>query len=409
MPKRKRKTPVEIDDARLRKELEAKNAVKQKAILAQLRLTVQYPGLAWNTGSGGHPPLKEALDAHISERAFRNYKTRYLKDPANFVFPVHGGSRPRDKKAAPPQTPTSRPHVTYTKHYDVAETGYLANVQKPFWMPLPGCGKEQLQHLRSALREAFLYNYRRTRRQHEDGLLLDLEGVRSTGQLRRLICPTSIQLRKEHLRGEARHHVTSPRVLESSFWTNIESAFKFDVLGFIKHLGDHIRCSLDFVLRAQGKPLADGFPRLTEIECMQTPPGCRPQTPHQDTRFNIIVVFVNPAALLGQLESPPRPMHSGTWVADPDAGIENWGPGSTGEVQYVQMKVPEASKSLPHAFVNWGAWPHYGPGNKTSSIRHILMYAFAVDETAAQHTTGEVVYQPQTFRLVEPIAYGNNN
>ena len=109
-----------------------------------------------------------------------------------------------------------------------------------------------------------------------------------------------------------------------------------------------------------------------------TPMGSIPQDPHSDTRQNIVSAFIS----LNESAS------KSTWVA---SNIAHPVGTLMQELEYKQFHVP-SSHTDPHVIFNHATWPHYGPGNKsTVEDRFMLFFAFALDEAACRHTTGEEV------------------
>ena len=140
-----------------------------------------------------------------------------------------------------------------------------------------------------------------------------------------------------------------------------------------------IKTALERYLKEEGKEIDDDkFPCLIEQEFMKTPMGSGPQDPHADTRHNIVTAFI----------SLNKKKTKSTFVA---SSIE-LPPGTAMKaLEYTQLPVP-SSHTNPHVFFNHATWPHYGPGNmSTTEDRYILFVTYALDEAAYRHTTTEAV------------------
>lgn len=145
-----------------------------------------------------------------------------------------------------------------------------------------------------------------------------------------------------------------------------------------------------------------GYPKeVHELEVLLTPRKSPFQGPHQDTRFNILVVFDYVDDSLRVLE----PATFSTFVADP-ARFE-FRRAEYDDVKYIQIPRPRSLStdgSVRWALANHAAWPHHGPGNTSTRARHVIMYTFALDEAASRHTTGESVY-PSTLLASSSVVF----
>jgi len=276
----------------------------------------------------------------------------------------------------------------------LADKNWRSFVFSPRTEPIQGITPEDIKTLHKAATLLFDKDSQAKSKAYstttvDTGGINDMIDGATTGQRRRLLYPTRQQLLTEHLGGQVGGHN------KVSKGRRIFADMKYAGEAFFDHHfepGQILRL-LERITGLIATRLNNRLPEVTliEWEIMMTPAGAPPQAAHADTHQNIVTVFValNPTGSKGRrsgyFAAPPLPVPEKT-------------PRPMSELKYNQLDLDNYQLDLDNSVqttvvINHAAWPHYGPGNPTTEVRYNLFMAFAIDEMAARHTTGEQVYR----------------
>lgn len=462
--------------ATARKFLEDAKAVKSAQGCAALNILLRqcseqqgegYKGFAQKWASLGHEnPTCGRTKFYDAMRAFKEHGPLW-----GFTSPGSGGARnqagrkrlglpgaegdglgPEQSKKRQAKGNQER-DVNTIAEWCNAEVSYRTYAQPPFHVPMPLWWSRACASVLAACVAAFVDVHERTPPELtvRGGGINDVVGTdEGTGQLRRLINPTPLVLRKEKI-ALAMAPACDHLITGSIFWRKYPDACAA-VYNLAAYFSVYLR-ELPCVM----KHAEPGFPGVpTEIEILETPGkkgrrtgtvsnskkakkeakrlaefGTPPQGNHQDSRFNILNLLVSVSVCGVRVLS--------TFVAKPDTDLSPGyhthsttpchphphpramhstpmplqrankcsAPRRCGTpIEYTQLPVNVFDGAATQALVCHAAWPHRGPGNVGDDDRYVLFYSFPLDTVAARHTTGEAVYYEEDFRNPNPIAYG---
>ena len=227
-------------------------------------------------------------------------------------------------------------------------------------------------------------------------------GEDTSGQVRFFVKPTKLQGRKERVALGGLGTVAGDLTVAPGSWDATVASRR--TLDLITQGGLILLHVVQDMCKVSGYWMHEpGYPRhVHETEVIMTPGGSKVQFPHQDARFNLLVVFnyISDWLQVGQ------PKTFTTWVGTKKTVHAQSAP--VPPLEYEQMPRPELPELARWALANHAAWPHYGPGNtadgrRNNSERIIVMYVFALDEKAERHLTSENVYKAEDLRKTSVV------
>jgi hypothetical protein len=168
-------------------------------------------------------------------------------------------------------------------------------------------------------------------------------------------------------------------------YPSLERDFKEPVKDLVKSVTSVALTLLKQRLASLSICLAEGFPKLVDLEFMLTPVDAPAQAAHAESRFN----FVNMTLSLSAPDTGRA--RKSTWYAK---NFEH----TSGTLRldemrlydFLQLDLPEG----PCFTISHGGHPHKGPGGVGAlKPRHLMFFAFALDEDATLFGTSEAVHR----------------
>ena len=160
----------------------------------------------------------------------------------------------------------------------------------------------------------------------DTSFIRDLKGKDEyTGQMHRVLFPSKLQRANEPGKGDSKH-ANLDKVFISKQWVKRQPCL-INLERDVRAIADICQKAIITKLLGLGMTVADGYPKLHEMEFLLTPPKAVPQDAHADTRFNMVAILIRLDKGVGKA----------TWTATSDSFLKASLGTEMSELDYEQL------------------------------------------------------------------------